>query len=104
MPVRLITSAVLMAMLPATEPVAPPLPSWSVPPITLVVPVKGESPIKVQVVSPIWFRVEKPRYCPRAASLGDYETADIEQCHRLMPQLQRAAKVTRDAWRNRTWC
>jgi len=30
----------------------------------------------------------------RPISLGDYETSDVEQCRRLMPHLQRAARVT----------
>ncbi|MBX3498531.1 MAG: helix-turn-helix transcriptional regulator [Alphaproteobacteria bacterium] len=29
----------------------------------------------------------------RPASLGEYDKADVEQCHRLMPHLQRAARV-----------
>ena len=61
---RLNTREALSVMLPASEPVAPPLPIRNVPPAIVVVPVKLFVPVSISVPPPFFARVPVPLMTP----------------------------------------
>ena len=58
------TSAALLTISPVTEPVTPPSPNWSVPPVIWVPPVWMLSPDSTSVPAPFWTSLAAPEIAP----------------------------------------